>query len=265
MQTSTSTASRLSRAKRWLREPLLHFLLAGLALFAVYRALHSSPVQPDDGKRIVITEDDLRQVQIAWRAQWQRFPTPEEMRGLVDSKIREEILYREAVALGLDKGDTIVKRRLAQKIEFLADDISSLREPRIDELKAWFDTNQARFASPALVSFHHVYFSPDRRGAHAREDALGGLRRLAAGSSANLDTLKELADPFMFQDYYGERSLDQVANIFGTEFAKSLFALRPGTWQGPVESGLALQLRCLRVSESMGNNDSKIVDAGSVD
>ena len=122
-------ASRLSRAKRWLREPLLHFLVAGLALFAIYRMLHPIPEQPDEGNRIVITDDDLRQVQIAWRAQWQRFPTPDEMRGLVDSKIREEILYREAMALGLDKGDTIVKRRLAQKMEFLADDISSLREP----------------------------------------------------------------------------------------------------------------------------------------
>jgi peptidyl-prolyl cis-trans isomerase C len=122
-QTSDLTASWPSRAKRWLREPLLHFLVAGLALFAIYRTLNPIPEQPDEGKRIVITEDDLRQVQVAWRAQWQRFPTPDEMRGLVDSKIREEILYREAMALGLEKGDTIVKRRLAQKMEFLADDI----------------------------------------------------------------------------------------------------------------------------------------------
>jgi len=168
-------ASRLTFAKRSLREPLLHFLVAGLALFAVYRALHPSPEPQDDGKRIVITDDDLRQVQIAWRAQWQRFPMPDEMRGLIDSKIREEILYREAVALGLEKGDTIVKRRLAQKMEFLADDVSTLREPENEELKTWFDKNQERFASPALVSFHHLYFSPDRRGAHARDAALGGL------------------------------------------------------------------------------------------
>jgi peptidyl-prolyl cis-trans isomerase C len=240
-QTSDLTASRPSRAKRWLREPLLHFLVAGLALFAIYRTLNPIPEQPDEGKRIVITEDDLRQVQIAWRAQWQRFPTPDEMRGLVDSKIREEILYREAMALGLEKGDTIVKRRLAQKMEFLADDISTLREPQIDELKAWFENNQDRFALPTLVSFHHAYFSPDRRGTHARDDAFGGLRKLA-GHSNDLDALNGLADPFMFQDYYGERSFDQVANIFGTEFANSLFALKPGAWQGPIESGLGWHL-----------------------
>src|ERR1700724_3390134 len=181
-QTSDLTASWPSRAKRWLREPLLHFLVAGLALFAIYRTLNPPPEQPDEGKRIVITEDDLRQVQVAWRAQWQRFPTPDEMRGLVDSKIREEILYREAMALGLDKDDTIVKRRLAQKMEFLADDISSLREPQIDELRAWFDKNQERFALPSLMSFHHLYFSPDRRGAQARENALDALQTLVAGS-----------------------------------------------------------------------------------
>jgi peptidyl-prolyl cis-trans isomerase C len=242
LQTSNPTASWLSRPRRWLREPLLHFLAAGLALFVIYRLLHPIPEQPDEGNRIVLTDNDLRQVQIAWRAQWQRFPTPDEMRGLVDSKIREEILYREAMALGLEKGDTIVKRRLAQKMEFLADDISSLREPQIDELKAWFEKNQERFALPTLVSFHHVYFSPDRRGAHAREDAMGGLQRLAAGSSNDLDTSRQLADPFMFQDYYGERSLDQVANIFGAEFAKFLFALKPGSWQGPIESGLGWHL-----------------------
>jgi len=240
-QTSDLTASWPSRAKRWLREPLLHFLVAGLALFAIYRTLNPIPEQPDEGKRIVITEDDLRQVQVAWRAQWQRFPTPDEMRGLVDSKIREEILYREAMALGLEKGDTIVKRRLAQKMEFLADDISTLREPEIDELKAWFEKNQERFALPTLVSFHHAYFSPDRRGAHARDDAFGGLRKLAAHSN-DLDALKGLADPFMFQDYYGERSFDQVASIFGTEFANSLFALKPDAWQGPIESGLGWHL-----------------------
>lgn len=237
---STSGSSRFSRTRRWLREPLVHFLVAGLTLFAVYRALHPTPIQPDDGKRIVITDDDLHQLQIAWRAQWQRFPTADEMRGLVDNRIREEILYREALALGLEKEDTIVKRRLAQKMEFLADDVSSLREPQVGELKTWFEKNRERFALPALISFRHVYFSPDRRGSRAREDALAELQKLGADSANGPDEL--LGDPFMFQDYYGERSRDQVANIFGSEFATSLFSLKPGSWQGPVELGLGWHL-----------------------
>jgi peptidyl-prolyl cis-trans isomerase C len=241
MQASDSATRWSSAVRRWLREPLLQFLAAGIVLFAAYRVLNPLSEAPDTGSRIVITQDDLRQMQIAWRAQWQRFPTPEELRGLVDNKIREEILYREAMALGLDKDDSIVKRRLAQKMEFLADDISSLREPQEDELKSWFEKNRERFASPTLVSFHHIYFSPDRRGAHANNDASAALR-VVAGRSDKTDASREFGDAFMFQDYYSERSSDQVAGIFGTDFTKTIFSLRPGSWQGPIESGLGWHL-----------------------
>ena len=112
-------------------------------------------------------------------AQWQRPPTPEEMRNLLDGKIREEVLFREAMALGLDKDDTIVKRRLAQKMEFVMEDASALREPADDELRRWFAQNAQRFATPSLVTFRHLYFSPDLRGARARDDAVEALRKLA--------------------------------------------------------------------------------------
>ena len=110
-----------SSVKRWLREPLLQFLVAGALLFAAYRALHPEAFRPADDNRIEVTADDLRQLEIAWTAQWRRPPTPDEMRGLVDARVREEILYREALTLGLERGDAIVKRRLAQKMEFLAE------------------------------------------------------------------------------------------------------------------------------------------------
>lgn len=113
-----------SPERRWLREPLLHFLLIGLGLFALYRILNPAADEWDNRSRIELTDDDLRQLGVAWIAQWRRPPTPEEMRWLVDSRVREEILYREALALGLDQGDTIVKRRMAQKMEILAEDLS---------------------------------------------------------------------------------------------------------------------------------------------
>src|SRR3990170_2782469 len=164
--------------KRWLREPLVHFLLIGLLLFAVYTVLN--PGQERSLNRIVLTEDDLRQLQIAFTAQWQRPPSPEELARLVNSKVREEILYREALALGLDKEDTIVKRRMAQKMEFLAEDLSDLREPTTEEMRAWFEKNSQRFALPSRTTFRHLYFSPDRRGEHTRADALHALGKLAA-------------------------------------------------------------------------------------
>ena len=122
-----------SLLRRWLREPLLHVLLIGATLFVVYYALNPSTGQRQNSNRIAITADDLAQIRLAWMAQWRRPPTPEELRNLLDGKIREEVLFREAMALGLDKDDTIVKRRLAQKMEFVMEDASALRGPADDE------------------------------------------------------------------------------------------------------------------------------------
>jgi peptidyl-prolyl cis-trans isomerase C len=230
-----------SLPRRWLREPLLHFLLIGLALFIVYAALNPGAFQREDSNRIVITADDLAQLQIAWRAQWQRPPTPDEMRNLLDVKIREEVLSREATALGLEKDDIIVKRRLAQKMEFVMEDVAALREPTDDTLRHWFEQNRQRFALPSLVTFHHLYFSPDLRGARARDDATDVLRKLA-GKPEESPELQQPSDRFMFQDFYSEQSSDQIARIFGTHFAQALLGLEQGKWQGPVESGLGWHL-----------------------
>ena len=226
---------------RWMREPLAHFLVIGMGLFVVYRALNPGASQTARARRIEVTVDDIRQLQLAFTAQWQRPPTAEEMAGLVDNKFREEILYREALALGLDKDDTIVKRRMAQKMKFLAEDVSAVREPKVDELKAWFAKNSGRFSRPSRATFRHLYFSFDRRRERAREDAVRSLGKLAA-EPANSRVAAGLADPFMLQDYYGDRSPQQLAKEFGPHFAQALFELKPGSWQGPIESGYGWHL-----------------------
>ena len=226
---------------RLVREPLVHFLCAGALLFGGYALLHPELVARDASHRIELTRDDLRQIAVAWLAQGRPAPTPEEMRSLVESKVREEILYREALALGLDQGDTIVKRRLAQKMEFLFEDLSALREPTRAELEAWFGENSERFALPARATFRHLYFSPDRRGERARDNAARALEKLAE-EPADAPAAAALADPFMFQDYYGDRPFGQVATSFGPGFAEALFRLAPGSWQGPIESGYGWHL-----------------------
>ena len=228
--------SRRSRFTRLLREPLVHFLLLGLLLFAGWLVLVRDATRTPTSNQIELTLDDLRQLEIAFTAQWQRPPTPEEMVGLVESKVREEILYREALALGLDKNDTIVKRRMAQKMEFLAEDVSGAREPTTEELRTWFEHNADRFALPSRITFRHLYFSPDRRGARARDEASKALEQLA-GAGEDSPAAKSLGDPFMFQDYLADRSPEQLAKDFGPGFARGVFALTPGSWQGPVESG----------------------------
>jgi peptidyl-prolyl cis-trans isomerase C len=226
---------------RLLREPLTQFLLLGLLLFVGYHGLGRGGDPRGQSGRIELTADDLKQIGLAWVAQGRAAPSPEEMRSLVDAWVREEILYREALAAGLDKDDTIVRRRMAQKMEFLFEDVAALREPTADELRAWFEKNAERFTLPARATFRQLYFSPDRRGASARDDATRALQKMA-GRPMDSPEATALGDPFMFQDYYGDRAPDDVAKTFGPGFARALFQLTPGAWAGPIESGYGWHL-----------------------
>src|ERR1700746_2622433 len=167
-----------SLVRRWLREPLVHFLLAGALIFATYELLSPAADRTDRANQIVLTKDDLRQLAVHWLAQGRPAPTADEMRELVEQRVSEEILSREAVALGLDKDDEIIKRRLAQKMNFLAEDIAALQNPSDAELRAWYAQNSGRFALPSRTSFHHLYFSADR-GSGARNAAAMALTRIA--------------------------------------------------------------------------------------
>jgi len=227
--------------KRWLREPLLHFLLLGAVLFAIYGYLHRGRGGVESSRQIALTLDDLRTMEAYFESQWHRQPTPQEFQAMVEDKIREEVLYREGLAMGLDKDDTIVKRRMAQKMQFLAEDVASAHEPSTAELKAWFDKNSQKFALPSRYSFRHLYFSPDKRGKNAQEDAGQTLAKIA-GQAEDSKLAAALADPFMFQDYYGDRTPEAIAKEFGPQFAVALEKLKPGSWQGPVESGYGWHL-----------------------
>jgi hypothetical protein len=226
---------------RWLREPLIHFLLIGAALFAVHAHLRPAVGGAEAPTQIALSLEELKQLAASFQAQWRRLPTPEELSRLVDERVREEILYREALALGLDKEDTIVKRRMAQKMQFLAEDVAAAHEPSTDELKAWYAKHSDGFALPARVSFRHAYFSPDRRGPRTHDDAASALGKLA-GQPADSPLATSLADAFMFQDYYGDRTPEQLARDFGPGFAQAVARLTPGSWQGPIESGYGWHL-----------------------
>jgi hypothetical protein len=231
----------LAAIKRWLREPLLHFVLVGLALFAIYGYMNRGLGGVESSKQIAFTLDDLGQMDTYFVSQWHRQPTAEEFQAMVEDKIREEILYREALAMGLDKDDTIVKRRMAQKMQFLAEDVAAAREPTIEELKAWYEKNTDMFAMPSRVSFRHLYFSPDSRGQRAYDDAEKALAKIA-GQPEDSKLAPSLADQFMFQDYYGDRTSEQLAKEFGPKFAVAVSKLNPGSWQGPIESGYGWHL-----------------------
>src|SRR5206468_3786371 len=185
--------------------------------------------------------DELSQMVLLFQSQWKREPTVKELDHLVENKVQVEILYREGLAMGLDKDDEIVKRRMAQKMQFLAEDVAAAREPTTDELKSWYAKNTDKFAMPKRISFRHLYFSPDRRGEHARDDAAKALAQLT-GQSEDSKLAESLADPFMFQDYYRDRAPESLGKELGPQFAQAVENLAPGSWQGPIESGLGWHL-----------------------
>ena len=225
--------------KRLLREPLVHFLLIGAVLFGLYSVTQSG--RPATSKEIRLSLDEIAQLTLLYQSQWRRPPTPQELERMVENKVQQEVLYREALAMGLDKDDEIVKRRMAQKMQFLAEDVAAAREPTTAELRSWFEKNSAKFAQPPRLSFRHLYFSPDRRGARARDDAEQALAKLA-GQPEDAKIASALADPFMFQEYYRDRAPEYLAKEFGPQFAVAVAKLPPGSWQGPVESGFGWHL-----------------------
>ncbi len=227
--------------RRLLREPLIHFLLIGALLFGLYDLTQSRRPATVPSTEIRLSIDEIAQLTQLYQSQWRRPPTPQELAQLVEQKVEQEILYREALAMGLDKDDEIVKRRMAQKMQFLAEDVAAAREPTSDELRAWFEANGDKFALPSRVSFRHLYFGSDRRGDRARDDATAALAKLE-GQPQDTPLAAALADPFMFQDYYGERTAAELAKEFGPAFAVAVGKLEPGSWRGPIESGYGWHL-----------------------
>ncbi len=227
-----------------LREPLLHFLAIGALLFVVY-SIVSDGDRADDELRIEIGAADIAYLEKVWQQQWRREPTAWELQRLIDDRIREEILYREAIALSLDADDTIIRRRLAQKMQFLAEDLASQVEPSDEQLLAFYNDNHDELTDPAQFSFTHIYFSRDQRGDKAAADAERVRRELLDRA---VERAPEHGDRFMLESDFEALTERQVARLFGNEFAHEVFQLTPGEWAGPLESGYGVHL--VRISNT---------------
>lgn len=221
-----------------LREPLVRFLVLGAGLFGLFALVGDGRPGPDE--RIVVTEETVAQLEQAWKRQWQRPPTPEELEGLIEDQIREEVFYREAMAMGLDKDDAIIRRRLAQKIELLSEDLAGKSEPSEADLEDFLRKHPDRFRLPVRFTFTHIYLDPDQRGDAARSDADLLLGRLE-DQPGDID-VSGLGDRFMLQLRFIDRSEDEIGQLFGSRFSEDVMELAPGRWLGPVESGYGIHL-----------------------
>jgi hypothetical protein len=221
-----------------LREPLVHFLVLGglLFLFFQWKGAGSGP----GSNRIVVTHAQIEQLAVGFARTWQKPPTEQELKGLIDEYVKDEIATREAVAMGLDRDDVIIRRRLRQKLEFIAEDTVTSVPPSDVELAAWMVKHPTAFQSEPKLAFRQVYLNPDRHGTALQADAEKLLARLQAGGAKI--SAEHLGDTTMLPAEQPLAPLFDTARSFGDDFANELMKLQPGQWVGPLESPFGLHL-----------------------
>lgn len=233
----------MSTIRRLAREPLVHFLLVGAIMFAVF-ALRNNNAEPS-AEEIVITPAQVERLAALWQKTRQRPPTTAELDGLIADFIKEEIYYREALKLGLNENDTVIRRRLRQKIEFLSASAAEAIAPTDEQLQAFLDANPQRFTLEPKIAFEQVYVSPQEHGTETVAEARRLLQQLNA-ADAGAD-ISQLGDPTLLPARLALTPASRIAREFGQEFAAGLNDLPTGPWLGPLKSAYGLHL--VRVSQ----------------
>ena len=224
--------------RKLLREPLVHFIALGALVFLLFH-FNASRDEVADGK-IVVTPGKMEQLVTGFTRTWHRPPTRQELDGLVEDHIREEVFYREALAMGLDKDDTIVRRRMRQKLEFLTEQASTAALPTDQDLQSWLDQHPDKFRVEPAIAFSQVYFNASRRGETAFAAAAKALAQL--NTAAEHIAAPEHGDATMLPHELPLSRVDEVASVFGNEFAQQASQLEPGRWAGPVQSSYGWHL-----------------------
>jgi hypothetical protein len=218
-------------------EPLAHFLVIGALMFAVYAVVS---VRNRDPGTIVVGPGQIDMMTAVFERTWQRAPTPDEVKGLIDDYVRDEVFYREGVAIGLDRDDPLIRRRMRQKVEFFAESMYGVPEPSDVALQAYLDAHSERFVSPVLVTFRQVYL-----GTAAGADTTRLLAQL--NKRGDSDAAADMGRPTQLEARMNLASPTDIARAFGRKFAQALAASPVGAWGGPLASDYGLHL--VRVSE----------------
>jgi len=229
-----------NRLRKFAGEPLVHFFIIGALIYAAYAFTGERNLE-DDAKKITITAGEITALEGVWKKRWNRAPTPQELQGIVRQLLRERVLSSEAVAMGLDKDDIVIRRRLSQKLEYLSQDLQGAGTPSDEELAAFFAKNARAYEIPALVTLTHVFFDPDKRGEQALEEAKT-QKVILANLKVTPTDARSYGDQFLLQSYYPERTYAELSKLFGSGFVETLVKLSPEEWHGPVLSGYGVHL-----------------------
>jgi len=235
----------MGKFKAILQEPLVHFFLIGGVFFLLYYAVNTgSRYSTADENTITVSKGQIDTLRQNFTRVWSRQPTEKELQGLIQDYIQEEILYREAVALGLNKDDTVIRRRLRQKMEFLAENILSQSKPTDEELQSYFQKHKDRYQKDPQFSFAHVYLNPEKHGEKLDKEVVRLLSILENNEEST--DVSELGDNILIESQFHQSPYGVVSGLFGNTFAEELLMLPSGEWAGPLTSGYGVHLVYLR-------------------
>jgi peptidyl-prolyl cis-trans isomerase C len=229
-----------NRIARLAGEPLVQFFVIAALIYTAYAFVGAGTVE-DDGKHITVTAGEIAALEDSWKKRWNRPPTQKELQGILKQFLREHVLSVEAKAMGLDKEDVVIRRRLMQKLEYLSQDLLGGGTPSDEQLAAFFAKNAKAYEVPAVVTLTHIFFDPDQRGGQALEEATNQKVVLAKLKVAPTDA-RSYGDQFLLQSYYPERTYAELSKLFGSGFVETLPKLSPKQWHGPVLSGYGVHL-----------------------
>lgn len=231
---SPSTSQKPGAASRIasiFAEPLVHFLLIGAILFAVYSYLQSDT--RSNPQRFLVSAGKIEHLASLFTRTWQRPPTRVELEGLIDDYVREEIAYREGMKMGLDEDDTIIRRRIRQKLDFIADDLGSQIEPTEEQLTTFLNENPDIYRIDPRITFQQVFLDPDRHAVDLQESMAKLLNTLQSDPTA---AAEQLGDQTLLEYQNTDRTKRDVASNFGPRFAEEIVKLPLQQWHGPIRS-----------------------------
>jgi hypothetical protein len=244
---------------RFFREPLVHFLVLGAALFFLYANINKDTTERTD--RVVIDEPQILRLAEQFQRTWMRPPTRQELEGLIEDLVLEEILYREALALGLDQDDLVIRRRLRQKMEFLNADLVEQQPATDAELQAYLDVHPDKFRQPERLSFLQVYLKSGDSAEESGKRAAHVRNELGARAPANVD-FQAFGDPTLLPDRIQAATVDEINRTFGGMLSEEITRGPEAQWSGPFTSGYGLHL--IYVTERIPASEPTLAEVRSV-
>lgn len=231
---------------KFFREPLVHFLVGALIIFLWFAVVDVN--RSEDQSHILIDETQIKRLVDGWVQSWRQPPSPDQLAGLIENRIRDEVYYREGLRLGLDQDDPVVRNRMVQKMRFLQ--TAELAEASAPDLAKWLQENKANYRIAAKFSFEQLYLGQDANS----QDAALWLAKLQAGEV----TPQSIAQPLGLPQSHSLQTTDSIDRLFGTGFAAGLKNAQVGHWDGPVQSGFGMHL--VRVTQFEKQQEATLSD-----